>query len=118
MVMASLYNIILEKIRLSLMHLAGNLMVLWLVWLLKTGKKEIMISDFKLQYYEGEEIAYISNIVATPVLLQQVKQRQWQDEKLRIIWNRIHNGEKLDGWTLKAEGYLYHKGRLVVCRNS
>ena len=52
-------------------------MVLWLVWLLKTGKKkEIMIGDFNLQYYEGEEITYISNIVATPVLLQQVKQRQ------------------------------------------
>ena len=88
MVMASLYNIIIEKIRLSLMHLAGNLMVLWLVWLLKTGKKkEIMIGDFNLQYYEGEEIAYISNIVATPVLLQQVKQRQWQDEKLSLIRN-------------------------------
>ena len=69
------------------MHLAGNLMVLWLVWLLKTGKKkEIMIGDFNLQYYEGEEIAYIPNIVATPMLLQHVKQRQWQDEKLRLIW--------------------------------
>ena len=87
MVMASLYSIILEKIRLSLIHLAGNLMVLWLVWLLKTGKREIMIGDFNLQYYEGEEIACILNIVATPVLLQQVKQRQWQDEKLSLIRN-------------------------------
>ena len=91
-------------------------MVLWHVWLLKTGKREITISDYSLQYYEGEEVAYISNIVATPVLLQQVKQRQWQDEKLRIIWNRIHNGEQLDVWTLNVEGYLYHKGRLVVAK--
>ena len=76
-------------------------------------KREITIGDYNLQYYEGEEVACIANVVATPVLLQQVKQRQWQDEKLRIIWNRIHNGEQLDVWTLKAEGYLYHKGRLV-----
>ena len=77
-------------------------------------KREITIGDYNLQYYKGEEVACISNVVATPVLLQQVKQRQWQDEKLRIIWNRIHNGEQLDGWTLNVEGYLYHKGRLVV----
>ena len=49
-------------------------------------KKKIMIADFNLQYYEGEEIACIPNIVATPMLLQHVKQRQWQDEKLRLIW--------------------------------
>ncbi|XP_062118598.1 uncharacterized protein LOC133832246 [Humulus lupulus] len=43
-----------------------------------------------------------------------VKQCQWQDEKLRLIWNQIQNGEQLDGWTVNVEGLLYHKGRLVV----
>ena len=52
--------------------------------------------------------------MATPVLLQQVKQRKWQDEKLRLIWNQIHNCEQLDGWTFNAEGYLYYKERLVI----
>ena len=81
-------------------------------------KREITIGDYNLQYYVGEEVACVANVVATPVLLQQVKQHQWQDEKLRLIWNRIHNGEQLDVWSFNAEVCLYHKGRLVVCRNS
>lgn len=52
-------------------------MVFWHVWLLKTGKREITIDDYNLQFYDREEVACISNIVATQVLLQQVKQRQW-----------------------------------------
>ena len=34
-------------------------------------KREITIGDYNLQYYEGEEVACIANVVATPVLLQQ-----------------------------------------------
>ncbi|XP_060974115.1 uncharacterized protein LOC133039277 [Cannabis sativa] len=83
---------------------------------LEDWKRTITMGDYNLQYYEGEEVACISNLVATPVLLQQVKQRQWQDEKLRLIWNRIQDGEQLDGWTINGEGYLYHMGRLVVAR--
>ncbi|XP_062099744.1 uncharacterized protein LOC133805580 [Humulus lupulus] len=48
---------------------------------LQDWKRTITMGDYELEYYEGKDIACISN---------------------------------LDGWTVNAEGFLYHKGRLVV----
>lgn len=52
-----------------------------------------------------------------PSLHQQAKKTQWQDEKLRGIWDRIQNGEQLDGWTTNYEGFIYYNGRLTLANN-
>ncbi|PON53392.1 Oxoglutarate/iron-dependent dioxygenase [Parasponia andersonii] len=44
-------------------------------------------------YFENEDVAYLSNIVISPSLLQTVQQSQWQDRELRTTWNRLRNGE-------------------------
>ena len=40
------------------------------------------IMDYDLQYYEDYNKAFVYNLVATPSLLEWVKQGQWQDEDL------------------------------------
>ena len=46
--------------------------------------------------------------------MQHAKETQWQDTELREIWNRLQNGEQLDGWSTNSEGFLYYKGRLAI----
>ncbi|KAL5582686.1 hypothetical protein UlMin_015128 [Ulmus minor] len=41
------------------------------------------ILDYDLQYYEDFNKAFVYNLVATPSLLERVKQGQWQDVDLR-----------------------------------
>ncbi|PON75341.1 hypothetical protein PanWU01x14_043080, partial [Parasponia andersonii] len=50
-------------------------------------------------YFENEGVACLSNIVISPSLFQTVQWSQWQDRELRTIWNRLQNGEQLDGWS-------------------
>ncbi|XP_062075853.1 uncharacterized protein LOC133779979 [Humulus lupulus] len=52
---------------------------------LEDWKRTITVGDSELEYYDGKDIACVSNVMVTPMLLQQVKQCQWQDEKLRLI---------------------------------
>ena len=76
--------------------------------------RRVTIADFNLQYYEDNERAFLFNVIATPTLIQKVKQGQWHDEGLRRVWEQIQNGEQLDGWQIEPEGFLLYKGRLVV----
>ena len=57
-------------------------------------------------------------MVATPSLVQQVRQSQWQDEELRRIWNQLQNGELIDGWKVGQDGFLKFEGKLVVPKDS
>ncbi|PON42532.1 hypothetical protein PanWU01x14_280880 [Parasponia andersonii] len=41
----------------------------------------------KGKYFENEGIAYLSNIVISPSLLQTIQQSQWQERELRTTWN-------------------------------
>ncbi|PON67963.1 hypothetical protein PanWU01x14_099600, partial [Parasponia andersonii] len=52
-------------------------------------KNSVAIGDYNLQYFENEDVAYLSNIVISPSLLQTVQQSQWQDRELRTTWNRL-----------------------------
>ncbi|KAL5576960.1 hypothetical protein UlMin_018659 [Ulmus minor] len=47
------------------------------------------IVDYDLQYYEDSNQDFVYNLVATPLLLERVKQGQWQDEDLREKWRQI-----------------------------
>ena len=64
---------------------------------LEDWKHAVTIGDFDLQLSDGGLRAYVCNMVATPSLVQQVKQSQWQDKELRRIWNQLQNGEQIDG---------------------
>ena len=44
---------------------------------LKNWKTYVTIREFDLQFCQEGDRAYICNIVATPSLIQQVKQGQW-----------------------------------------
>ncbi|XP_062118839.1 uncharacterized protein LOC133832520 [Humulus lupulus] len=50
---------------------------------LEDWKRMITMSDYELEYYDGKEIVCVSNVVVTPVLLQQVKQCQVKVEHQR-----------------------------------
>ena len=54
------------------------------------------------------------NVTATPSLLQYSKETQWQDAELKEIWNRLQNGEQLEGWSTNPEGFVYYKGQLAL----
>ena len=63
---------------------------------LEDWKRIVIIEDYDLQYYETDDVALVYNITATSSLLQHAKETQWQDAKLREIWNRLQNSEQLD----------------------
>ncbi|PON80327.1 hypothetical protein PanWU01x14_007770, partial [Parasponia andersonii] len=64
--------------------------------ILEDWKNSVTISNYNLKYSENEKTACISNIVATPSLLQIEQQSQWQDQELRAVWNLLQNGKQLD----------------------
>ncbi|XP_024022411.1 uncharacterized protein LOC112091906 [Morus notabilis] len=70
--------------------------------------------SFNLQCYEDSYKACVFNIVATPTLIQLVKQGQWHDEELGEVWNQLQSGEQIEGWQIILEGFLLQKGKLVV----
>ncbi|KAH7550586.1 hypothetical protein JRO89_XS13G0226000 [Xanthoceras sorbifolium] len=51
----------------------------------------MVIGDYDLCLQEDEVTTNVYNVVATPSVLQRVKQSQWQDEELRTLWNRLIN---------------------------
>ncbi|KAH7575873.1 hypothetical protein JRO89_XS02G0236300 [Xanthoceras sorbifolium] len=55
-------------------------------------KRTMVIGDYDLCLQEDEVTTRVYNVVATPSVLQRVKQSQWQDEELRTLWNRLING--------------------------
>ncbi|KAL5550013.1 hypothetical protein UlMin_000189 [Ulmus minor] len=61
------------------------------------------IVNYDLQYYEDCNKAFVYNLVATPSLLERVKQGQWQDEDLREKWRWIQNNEQLEGWEIRLD---------------
>ena len=61
---------------------------------LENWKTYVTIRGFDLQFCLEGDRAYVCNIVATPSLIQQVKQGQWQDEELRKIWNQFRMESK------------------------
>ncbi|KAL5773861.1 hypothetical protein ACOSP7_011418 [Xanthoceras sorbifolium] len=75
------------------------------------------IGDYDLCLQEDEVTTRVYNVVATPSVPQRVKQSQWQDEKLRTLWNRLINGEHLEGWEIKANGFIYYKEKAVVAND-
>ncbi|WP_171949947.1 integrase zinc binding domain-containing protein, partial [Proteus mirabilis] len=77
-------------------------------------RNSVTIGDYDLHYYEDEQRAYAFNLVATPSLVLQVKQSQWQDEDLQQIWYQLQNGEQFERWQIGHDGFLLYKGRLVV----
>ena len=81
---------------------------------LEDWKRTVTIGDFDLQLCDDGYRAYVCNLVATPSLVQQVKQSQWQDEEFRRIWNQLQNGERIDGWKVGQDGFLQFKEKLVV----
>ena len=81
---------------------------------LEDWKRSEIVGDYDLQYYEDSNQAMVYNLVSTPILIQQVKQNQWQDSHLQGIWTRVQNGEKLDEWNIQGDGTLYFKNRLAV----
>ena len=85
--------------------------------ILEDWKNSVNIGDYNLEYRENGKTACISNIVATPSLLQIVQQSQWQDQELRAIWNQLQNGEQLDGWSTNREGFVLFNGRLAVAND-
>ena len=64
---------------------------------LEEWKRASIIEGYNLQYYEDNDVALVYNVTATPSLLQHAKETQWQDAELREIWNKIQNGEQLEG---------------------
>ncbi|KAH7571087.1 hypothetical protein JRO89_XS05G0251600 [Xanthoceras sorbifolium] len=56
-------------------------------------KRTMVIGDYDLCLQEDEVTTRVYNVVATPSVLQRVKQSQWQDEELRTLWNRLINGK-------------------------
>ncbi|PON72125.1 hypothetical protein PanWU01x14_069670, partial [Parasponia andersonii] len=62
-------------------------------------------------------VACLSNIIISPSLLQTVPRSQWQDRELRAIWNRLQNGEQLDGWSTNREGFSLFSRKLVVAND-
>ncbi|KAH7570961.1 hypothetical protein JRO89_XS05G0230800 [Xanthoceras sorbifolium] len=80
-------------------------------------KRIMVIRDYDLCLQEDEVTTRVYNVVATPSVLQRVKQSQWQDEELRTLWNRLINGEHLEGWEIKADGFIYYKGKVVVAND-
>ncbi|KAL5565844.1 hypothetical protein UlMin_029008 [Ulmus minor] len=72
------------------------------------------IVNYDLQYYEDCIKAFVYNLVATPSLLERVKQGQWQDEDLREKWRQIQNNEQLEGWEIRPDGFLNFNRRLAV----
>ncbi|PON86514.1 hypothetical protein TorRG33x02_177080, partial [Trema orientale] len=85
--------------------------------ILEDWKNSVTIGDYNLEYRESGKTACISNIVATPSLLQTAQQSQWQDQELRAIWNQLQNGEQLDGWSTNREGFVLFNGRLAVAND-
>ncbi|KAH7576990.1 hypothetical protein JRO89_XS01G0187700 [Xanthoceras sorbifolium] len=51
----------------------------------------MVIGDYDLCLQEDEVTTRVYNVVATPSVLQRVKQSQWQDEELKTLWNRLIN---------------------------
>ncbi|KAL5838964.1 hypothetical protein ACOSQ4_011572 [Xanthoceras sorbifolium] len=84
---------------------------------LEDWKRTMVIGDYDLCLQEDEVTTRVYNVVATPSVLQRVKQSQWQDEELRTLWNRLINGEHLEGWEIKADGFIYYKGKVVVAND-
>ncbi|PON37929.1 hypothetical protein PanWU01x14_316460 [Parasponia andersonii] len=80
-------------------------------------KNSVAIDNYNLQYFENEGVACLSNIVISPSLLQTVQQSQWQDRELRTTWNRLQNGEQLDGWSTNRKGFLLFNRKLAVANN-
>ncbi|XP_062081327.1 uncharacterized protein LOC133786130 [Humulus lupulus] len=55
----------------------------------------------------GKVVAYLSRQYKT-------HEKNYPTHDLELAANRIQNGEQLDGWTVNAEEFVYHKGRIVV----
>ena len=64
---------------------------------LEDWMRSMCVAGYNLHYYEGDSVALVYNVTATPSLLQHAKETQWQDAELREVWNKLQNGEKLDG---------------------
>ena len=84
---------------------------------LKGWKRATTIEGNNLQYYEDENFTLVYNVIATANLFQRAKETQWHDGESREIWNKLQNGEQLDGPSTNHEGFVYYKGRLVISNN-
>ena len=56
---------------------------------LKNWNRSVIASSYNLQYYEGNNVALVYNVTATPSLLQHANETQWQDANLRKILNML-----------------------------
>ena len=56
---------------------------------LEGWKRASIVEGYNLQYYEDNDVALVYNVTATPSLFQHAKETQWQDAKLREIWNKL-----------------------------
>ena len=56
---------------------------------LEGWKRASTVEGYDLQYYEDKNVAIVYNIIATPSLLHNAKETQWQDVELREIWNKL-----------------------------
>ena len=56
--------------------------------------------------------------MATPSLLNRVIESQWQDAEIVFIRDRVQSGTGDEGWTIRADGSLRYRGRVVVPRST
>ena len=52
--------------------------------------------------------------MATPSLSSRVIESQGQDAEIVSIRDRVQSGTGDEGWTVHADGSLWHRGRVVV----
>ena len=56
----------------------------------------------------------LGSLVATPSLLSRVIESQGQDVEIVSIRDRVQSGTGDEGWTVRADGNLRYRGRVVV----
>ena len=56
----------------------------------------------------------MGSLVATPSLLSNVIESQWQDAEIVSIRDRVQSGTGDEGWTVHVDGSLRYRGRVVV----
>ena len=63
--------------------------------------------------YDGYE-ALLASFVVRPSLIDQIRGKQMQDEKLAKEVNKIVNGEVEENFSISQDGMLTMKGRVYV----
>lgn len=75
------------------------------------------LQKYNLEVRHSQDVAYLSNLVATLILQDQVISSQKNDKNLMECWNKIMFGVQVEDITLGKDGVLRHKGRLIVPRH-